>query len=325
MTHTRVYESVLDTIGNTPIVHLRRICADLPGQIYLKLEMLNPGGSHKARIALSMIYDAERSGELVRGSGQTLIESTGGNTGMGMAMAAAVLGYRLILVIPDNYSSAKQQLLRSFGAEIILSDHRLGNNSHSELAVRLLLRNPDWVMLNQQANPANPQIHEETTAREILDAFGDSLPSRLVAGVGTGGHLTGVARVLKNHNPTCRVTAVVPEGCSLLRDEFVPHSLQGLAVGLVPMILDTSLIDEEMVVSYHETLDMLRLLPRIEGLAVGISSAANIVAARRIAQRAEPGTVILTFAYDGIADYLNVLDPDGPRTETDLAIEAVTW
>lgn len=303
-----IADSVLDTIGDTPVVRLSRLDPNLDRELLLKLELLNPGGSHKVRIALNMILEAERAGELVRGSGQTIIESTGGNTGIGLAMAAAILGYRLVLVIPDNYSPAKQRLLRGYGAEVRLSDHTLGNNSHADMALGLLFDNPDWVMLNQQANPANPAIHEKSTAMEILAALGDRLPDALVAGVGTGGHLTGVGRVLREHNPDLRIVAVQPEGCSLRHNRFVSHSIQGLAVGLVPAVLDLSLISEEQQVSFDDARTMMRRLMRTEGLAVGISSAANLVAACRVARSLPVSGRVLTFAYDGVHDYLDALD-----------------
>ncbi|MFJ6673492.1 PLP-dependent cysteine synthase family protein [Actinosynnema sp. NPDC091369] len=304
-----IADSVLDAIGDTPIVRLSRLEPDLDRELLVKLELLNPGGSHKVRIALNMILEAEKDGELVRGSGQTIIESTGGNTGIGLAMAAAILGYRLVLVIPDNYSPAKQRLLRSYGAEVRLSDHTLGNNSHADMALGLLFDNPDWVMLNQQANPANPAIHERTTAVEIMDALGSRLPDALVAGVGTGGHITGVGRVLSEHQPSMRVVAVQPEGCSLRENRFVTHPIQGLAVGLVPAVLDLGLVSDEEQVSFEDARQMMRRVMRTEGLAVGISSAANLVAACRVARALPPGSRVLTFAYDGVHDYLDAL-PD---------------
>lgn len=300
--------SVLDVIGRTPIVRLARLDADLGRELYVKLEYLNPGGSHKVRIALSMVLDAEREGVLTRGSGQTLIESTGGNTGIGLAMAAAILGYRLVLVIPDNYSPAKQKLLRQYGAQIVLSDHTLGNNSHADLALEMLFDNPDWVMLNQQANPANPLVHEQTTAPEILETFGGQAPDALVAGVGTGGHITGVGRVLRKHNPALRIAAVVPEGCSLLENRFVTHGIQGLAVGLVPAVLDLELVDTELSVAESDAVAMIGRLMRTEAIAVGISSAANVVAALRFAATLPAGSRVLAFAYDGVHDYMDALE-----------------
>lgn len=302
-----IASSLLDLVGATPVVELRRLTADLHRQVFVKLELLNPGGSHKVRIALGMVLAAEEEGLLARGSGQTILEPTGGNTGTGLAMVAALLGYRLVLVIPDNYSPAKQRLLRAYGAEVVLSDHRRGGNSHGEKAIELQFEHPDWVLLNQQAHPANPATHERTTAVELLAAFAGELPDVLVAGVGTGGHLTGVGRTLRRHRPDLHVAAVVPPGCSHLRDHFAVHGLQGLAVGLVPANLDVALVDEEITVAVPEAAAMMRTLMRTEGLAVGLSSAANVVAALRCAAGRPPGTRVLTFAYDSAADYLDVL------------------
>lgn len=305
---TTLAGSVLETIGRTPVVELRRLTAGEDCRIFVKLEMLNPGGSHKVRIALAMVHRAEQEGLLRRGSGQTIIEPTGGNTGLGLAMVAAVYGYRLVLVVPDNYSSAKQRLLRAYGAQVVLSDSRLGGNSHGERAVELLFDHPDWVLLNQQGNPANPGAHESSTAVEILRDFGDELPDVLVAGVGTGGHLTGVGRALRLRRPDLRIVAVVPPGCSLKANRFQPHGIQGLAVGLVPDVLDVGLIDEEVEVDVDEARQMLRTLLRVEGLGVGLSSAANVAAAYAYASRMARGCRVLTFAYDGAADYLDLLD-----------------
>lgn len=305
--HTGIADSVLDAIGDTPLIRLSRVAPDLDREILLKLESVNPGGSHKVRIALNMVLAAERDGELVRGSGQTIIESTGGNTGTGLAMAAAILGYRLVLVIPDNYSPSKQRLLRAYGAEVVLSDHRQGNNSHAELALGLLFDNPDWVMLNQQANPANREIHEWTTALEILSAMDGRVPDAMVAGVGTGGHLTGIGHALRKRSPSMRIVAVQPAGCSLRENKFVAHGIQGLAVGLVPAVLDLDLVDDEVQVEYDDAVHMMVRLMRTEGIAVGISSAANLVASLRVARELPAGAATLTFAYDGVLDYLEAL------------------
>jgi cysteine synthase A len=228
-------------------------------------------------------------------------------------MAAAILGYRLVLVIPDNYSPAKQRLLRNYGAEVRLSDHTLGNNSHADMALGLLFDNPGWVMLNQQANPANPAVHERTTALEIMATLGDQLPDALVAGVGTGGHITGVGRTIRKHHPAMRIIAVQPEGCSLRENRFVSHSIQGLAVGLVPAVLDMDLIDDEIQIAYDDAVAMMRRVMRTEGLAVGISSAANLVAACRVARELHEGARVLTVAYDSVNDYLDAFGDADPQ------------
>jgi cysteine synthase A len=318
----RLAESLLDLIGRTPIVRLGRLTAGLDRDIFVKLEMLNPGGSHKVRIALSMVLDAEQQGLLRRGSGQTIIEPTGGNTGTGLAAVCAIMGYRLVLVIPDNYSPAKQRLLRAYGAQVVLSDHRRGGNSHGERAIELLFDHPEWVLLNQQANPANPAVHDRTTAMEIFADFPEGVPDVMIAGVGTGGHLTGVGRTLRARRADLRIVAVLPAGCSMLDNRFVTHHLQGLAVGLVPAVLDVSLIDDEIQVTEQEATTMMATLMRTEGLAVGLSSAANVVAALAYAERMEPGARLLTFAYDAAHDYLDRLD-DGAATPPAAAAATV--
>ena len=199
-----LHNSILDVIGHTPIVRLAQFSEDLGIEVYAKLESLNPGGSHKARIALGMILDAERRGVLIRNCGQTIIEPSGGNTGIGLVMAGNVLGYKVVLVIPDNYSPEKQKLLRLYGAKVVLSDSRLGNNSHGEKCMELQLENPNFVMLNQQRNGANPQTHRDTTAPEILRAFGEQRVDYFVSGIGTGGHITGIGETLKAAWPAMR-------------------------------------------------------------------------------------------------------------------------
>lgn len=310
MTAAGIAASVLDLIGSTPIVHLGRL---FPGKVEVlaKLELLNPGGSHKVRIAVSMIRDAESRG-LLR-PGRTILEPTGGNTGVGIAMAAALLGYRAVLVVPDNYSQAKQDLLRAYGAEVVLADHRRGLNCHGERALELQFENPDWVLLNQQANPANPAIHDLTTAAEIKETLGHRPADVLVCGVGTGGHLTGVGRALRKEHPELRIVAAVPEGCSLREGRFAAHDLQGLAVGLVPAVLEPGLISEEIEVSATEAAAMMKRCMRTEGLALGLSSAANLVCVAKLMPALDPGSRVLTFAYDSAGDYLGHLRQPRPE------------
>lgn len=302
-----IYESVLDTIGRTPIVSLGRLGCDVPADIHLKLECLNPGGSHKVRIALNMIHDYERVGILERGSGQTILEPTGGNTGLGIAMAAAVLGYRVVLVIPDNYAHSKRRILEAFGAQIVLSDSERGNNSHGELAACIQEEHPEYVMCNQAFNPANPAIHRSTTAVEILEDFAGARLDVFVAGIGTGGHITGIAEVLRETYPDLRVVGVQPEGCELLEDRFVKHAIQGLAVGMIPPVLNTKIIDEMVSVTEGQAIAAMTELMRVEGIAAGISSGANVAVALRIAEQLPRGSSILTMAYDGAADYVDAL------------------
>jgi cysteine synthase A len=298
--------SILDAVGNTPLIQLSRLASETGCDILLKLEMVNPAGGHKARIALSMIRAAERTGELIPGSGQTIIEPTGGNTGMGIVMAAAVLGYRVVLVIPDNYSREKQRLLSALGAEIVLSDSRRGNDSHGELAQQILLEHPEYVLLNQGANPANPQAHRDGTAPEILRDLDGRRIDHVVAGIGTGGHVTGVGEVLKESFPWLLVHGVQPAGCDLFAEKFSYHRIQGLSIGYIPPALDTEVLNDMITVSEEEASGGMRLLMRTEGIAAGISTGANIAAALRVAREAVTRQTILTFAYDSAQDYLDL-------------------
>ncbi|TFV52518.1 PLP-dependent cysteine synthase family protein [Blastococcus sp. TF02A_35] len=302
--------SVLDAVGGTPLVRLDRL-APAGTRLLLKCEQLNPGGSHKARIALNMIRAAERDGWLTPGSGQTILEPTGGNTGMGIAMAAAVLGYRVVLVVPDNYSLDKQRLLRALGAEVVLSDSTRGNNSHGEKAMELQFENPTWVMLNQGANPANPAVHRDVTARELVRDLGGLDPDVLVAGIGTGGHISGVGAVLRERYPALRIIGVEPEGCSLRENRYRRHRIQGLAIGYVPANLDVRLLDDVCTVSEGEAVAGMRALMRSEGICAGVSTGANIAASLRLAAQLPPDATVLTFAYDGAHDYLDLLGEDG--------------
>jgi len=303
-----ILDNIVQGIGNTPIVRLRNIGSDSGSSIYVKLEMFNPGGSHKTRIAFNMIKSAETEGRLRPGVGDTILEPTGGNTGMGVAIAGAVLGYKVVLVIPDNYSESKQRLLRAFGTTVINSDSRLGNNSHGQLAMELQFQNPDYVMLNQAANPANPDIHRKTTAQEILTDFSGTEIHSFVGGIGTGGHITGIGEVLKDKRPGVQIIGVQPEGCDLLKGVFVPHKIQGLAVGIIPPVLNVGLIDRMFTVSFTEAKTMMRRMMTEEGLSVGLSSGANIAASLQLASEIGPGHSVLTMAYDAATDYAELLE-----------------
>lgn len=299
-----LHNSILDAIGHTPIVRLAQFSEDLGIEVYAKLESLNPGGSHKARIALGMILDAERRGVLIRDSGQTIIEPSGGNTGIGLVMAGNVLGYKVVLVIPDNYSPEKQKLLRLYGAKVVLSDSRLGNNSHGEKCMELQLENPSFVMLNQQRNGANPQTHRDTTAREIIRAFGERRVDYFVSGIGTGGHITGIGETLKATWPAIRVMGVEPEECDLLKNQHAPHYIQGLSIGLIPSILNLNVIDGMLKVSRQECIDMMKRIMRTDAISLGLSSAANMVAIAKLAPELPPEAVVLTMVYDNADSYL---------------------
>lgn len=275
--------------------------------ILLKLENMNPGGSHKTRIALSMIRALEDEGVLIRDSGQTILEPTGGNTGLGVAMAAAVLGYKVVLVTPDNYSPSKRKLLAAFGVDVRLSDSSANNNSHGQLALEIQFEHPEYVMLNQAANPANPDIHRRTTGPEILDALEGQAIDVMVAGIGTGGHITGIGAFLKEHMPEMKIIGVQPAECDLLAGRFRRHRLQGLSVGLIPPVLDRRLIDRMVSITEAEAVACMRLLMQREGLPVGPSTGANIAACMKLVRTSPRDTTLLSFAYDGATDYLDLL------------------
>jgi cysteine synthase len=296
--------TILDAVGDTPLVKLSKMAAGFPGEIRVKMESLNPGGSHKVRIAKAMIEAAEREGVLVRGSGQTILEATGGNTGMGLAMAGAAFGYDVVLVVPDDYSQQKVLRLETMGAQVVLADSSVGDNPHGRCAERLMLQNPDWVLLGQAANPANPDAHRNGTAPEIVAAVEPSAIRYLVAGIGTGGHITGVGEVLKAENPEITVVGVQPEGCELLEGRFVKHCIQGLSVGLLPPVLNPEVIDEMRSVTFEEAVAGAQTLMREEGISAGLSSGANIAVARRLLPLCGTGECVLTFVYDGADDYL---------------------
>nr|WP_303626058.1 cysteine synthase family protein [Rhodopseudomonas palustris] len=304
-----VVDSIAGLLGNTPTVRLDRLAASrgLDAAVFMKLEYLNPGGSHKARIALGMVIDAEKRGLLKRGSGQTIVEGTGGNTGIGLAIAANLLGYRLVLAVPDNYSKDKIKLLRAYGADVRLSDSRLGRDSHFRLARELLDRNPDWFMPDQLANPVNIQAHYESTGREIVAAFRRTPIDVFVAGAGSGGHITGIGRVLKEVWPNVTICLVQPEGGDFRANVFRPHRIQATAIGLVPQNLDLGIVDRYVDVLDEEALASVRLLMQYEGIGVGLSSGANIAGCLKIAATSGPDTRILCMAYDHVSDYLDAI------------------
>jgi cysteine synthase A len=299
-----IYDSILDVIGRTPIIRLGSFSAELGVDVFAKLESLNPGGSHKVRIALGMVLDAERKGQLVRGSNQTIIEPSGGNTGIGLAIVSNIFGYKLVLVIPDNYSVEKQALLKLYGAEVILSDSRMGNNSHGEKAMALQLANPHFVMLNQQRNLANPETHRQTTAKEIICAFGERKIDCFVSGMGTGGHITGIGEALKTHSPSIRIFGVEPEQCDLLSNCHAAHAIQGLSIGIVPSILNIGVLDGMIKVSYGDCVTMTRSVMASDAVSMGISSAANLVAIAKLSAGLPRGATVLTMVYDGVESYM---------------------
>lgn len=281
----RIFEDITETIGNTPLVRLRRLTDGVTADVLAKLEFFNPLSSVKDRIGVAMIQAAERAGTIK--PGDTLIEPTSGNTGIALAFVAAARGYRLILTMPDTMSVERRALLRALGAEIVLTPGSKGMKGAIAMAEELLRRHPGAFMPQQFENPANPQIHRETTAEEIWRDT-DGAADILVAGVGTGGTLTGVASVLKRRKPAFRAVAVEPTASAVLSGgQPGAHKIQGIGAGFVPGILDVSLIDEVVAIDDDTAFATARRLAREEGILAGISSGAAVAAALRVAARPE--------------------------------------
>jgi cysteine synthase len=277
-----IYPNLAATVGHTPLVELSRLAKGLHGRIVGKLEMRNPCGSVKDRLGVALIEDAERSGKLR--AGMTLIEATGGNTGIGLAFAAAIRGYRLILTMPESMSRERVALLRQLGAEVVLTAGILMQDAVSR-AETLLREVPGSVMLDQFRNPANPELHRRTTAIEIWEDTNGGVDV-FVAGVGTGGTITGVGEVIKERKPRAHVVAVEPAGAAVLSGRPPGnHQMPGIGVGFIPEVLNRSIIDEVIAVTDQEAFEAARQLARKEGIVAGVSSGAALHAALRIAAR----------------------------------------
>jgi cysteine synthase A len=295
-------ESVLGLIGNTPHLKINRLFrSDI--SVWLKLERNNPGGSIKDRIALAMIEQAESKGMLK--SGSVIIEPTSGNTGIGLAMVAALKGYRIILVMPESMSVERRKIMAAYGAEFDLTPREKGMAGAIERARQLHDEiSGSWIPM-QFENQASPETHMKTTAAEILDDFPDGIDF-LVAGVGTGGHITGCARILRQRFPSLRVMAVEPEASPVLSGgKPGPHPIQGLGAGFVPPVLDMGVIDEIITVGREEAYSFTRRAAREEGLLAGISTGAVLAAVNRKMDTFSPGSRILTFNYDTGERYLS--------------------
>ena len=299
-----IAESVLDLVGNTPLVRLGRIVPTGSATILAKMEELNPAGSVKDRIALSMVEAAEAAGLLK--PGDTIVEPTSGNTGIGLAMVAAVRGYRLILTMPEDMSIERRRLLSRFGAELVLTPALEGMTGAVCAAQDLVEANAHYFMPQQFENPANPEVHRRTTAREILEATGRNIHA-FVAGVGTGGTITGVGEVLKQEVPGVKVVAVEPARSPVLQGGRAGlHAIQGIGASFVPGVLNINIIDEIISIEDEDALEMCLRLTRQEGLLVGVSAGANVCAALQVARRLGPSQVVVTVLPDTGERYLSL-------------------
>ncbi len=296
-------DSILDVIGGTPEVRLHRLFGDRV-EVWMKLERQNPGGSIKDRIALAMIEDAERRGILHPGS--VVIEPTSGNTGVGLALVCAIRGYRLVLVMPESMSVERRRLMAAYGATFELTPRELGMRGSVERAEELVRETEGAWMPMQFSNPANVEIHRRTTAREILDDFPDGL-DEIVAGVGTGGHLSACGEVLKPLWPHLRTVAVEPEASPVISEGRAgPHPIQGLGANFVPDNFHRDAVDEVVTVGAPDALEWARRCAREEGILVGISTGAVLAAVSRRVAALPDGSRVLTFAYDTGERYLSV-------------------
>jgi len=299
----RPYENVLAMIGRTRMVRARGMEPEGGSEIYAKLEGDNPGGSVKDRIALSMIEAAERDGLLAPGA--TMIEATSGNTGIGLALVAAVKGYRLVLAMPDTMSLERRQMFEAFGAVLRLSQGAKGMNGAIALAEEIKAESPDYFMPEQFDNPANPETHRRTTALEILEALGGP-PDAFVAGVGTGGTITGVGEVLKEKSRDVRIVAVEPDASAVLSGgEPGPHKIAGIGAGFAPNVLNLGIFDEIVRVTNDEAAEASRQTALRDGIFCGISSGAALFAAQKVARELGPGKRVAVILPDRGEKYLS--------------------
>lgn len=302
----RIYNSILETIGNTPLIRLNKITEGLKCTILAKLESKNPGGSVKDRVGLSMIEEAEGLGLINKDT--VIIEPTSGNTGIALAMVAAVKGYRLIIVMPENVSVERQKIIRAYGAEVVLTPAGEGMEGAVKKANELASKIPSSFIPNQFKNPANPKMHRETTGPEIWRDT-DGKVDIFIAGVGTGGTITGVAEYIKPLKPKFKAIAVEPYGSPVLSGgKPGPHAIQGIGAGFIPEVLRLDLVDEVIRVKDEDAIRTARLLAKKEGLLVGFSSGANVFAALEVAGRPEnEGKLIVTVLPDGGERYLSTV------------------
>ncbi|AYD89487.1 cysteine synthase A [Actinomyces sp. 2119] len=292
-------------VGNTPLVRINRVTDGAPATVLAKVEAFEPASSVKDRIALSIVRAAERSGELQPGG--TIVEATSGNTGVGLAMVGAALGYRVVITMPETFSKERRAIMRAFGAELVLTTEG-GVAGAVKRAEEIQAATPNSILASQFANPANPQVHRETTAREILEATGGELDV-FVAGIGTGGTLTGVGQVLREEKPEVTVVGVEPAESPLLSEgSWSPHKIQGIGPNIIPEVLDQEIWDELLHVESQAAITYARRAAAEEGLLVGISSGAALAAAVQLAQRPEmEGKTIVTVLPDTGERYLSTV------------------
>ena len=298
-----VYQNIFQLIGKTPLIKLNKLPPENSATVLAKLEKYNPGGSIKDRIAYNMIITAEEQGKLK--SGGVIVEPTSGNTGVGLAMIGGARGYRVILTMPETMSLERQKLLKAYGAELVLTPGQLGMKGAISRAHELLEQNQNYFMPQQFENPANPEIHRKTTAREIL-ADTDGKIDYLVAGVGTGGTITGAGEILKKKIPGIKIIAVEPLSSAVITgEEPGPHRIQGIGAGFIPAILKREIIDLVIRISDQEAIATTKKLAREEGLLLGISSGAAVAAALQIAKDAGNDQTIVVIAPDTGERYLS--------------------
>lgn len=307
-----IYNSILDLVGKTPVVKLGK-ANDSAAEVYVKIESFNPGGSVKDRISKNMILDAEEKGLINKDT--VLIEPTSGNTGVGLAMVAAAKGYRLILVMPETMSIERRALVQAYGAELVLTDGKLGMKGAIEKANQLKEEHKNAVILQQFENPANPETHRKSTGLEIVEDFGKDLDV-FITGIGTGGSITGTGEILKANNPDIRIVAVEPKASPVLSGgQPGPHRIQGIGAGFVPKVLNTSIYDEIVQVENEDAFAGARKLAKTEGILVGISSGAAFHAGLELAKRPEyAGKKILIFLMDTGERYLSTGIFNEPET-----------
>ena len=296
------YKNVLELIGHTPEVKINRLFGE-KANVFIKLERLNPGGSIKDRIALAMIEDAEAKGILKKDT--VIVEPTSGNTGVGLALVAAVKGYKLIVVMPESMSIERRRLVAAYGAEVVLTPKEKGTGGAVAKALELAAEHPNYWVPQQFQNPANPAIHEATTAQEILQSFPEGV-DYFVTGVGTGGHISGISKVLKQHFPNLKTIAVEPDQSTVLSGgKPGPHALQGIGAGFIPDNYNPAVVDEVIAISKEEAYDYARRLAKQEGILAGISTGASLAAVAKVLEK-QPNARILTVNYDTGERYWSV-------------------